>query len=298
MPYSVKEAFRSMRQSLRMTISSICAIAVCFLILGTTILLYSVLSHSLEIESKKTQYVAYVDEALNEQSAFALQSSLLEIENIDSVEFVSRETAKAEFADYLQTEELNELPSDIFRHRFTITLNDISKASHTLWVIEAIDGIAEVAGDAVVADGYSTMQLGLKVIAAALVLLLVVISFVVIHNALSASFEKRRRQTYILRIFGVTEKFIRRPFVWEGLFVGIFAALLAFLLLWMFYHALYSILLSLGIAQSLGMASFLSIGMDVGIVFLIAGALLGILAGRFAGSKVKSLRTGKGGGIV
>ena len=284
--------------NLRMTLSSICAIAVCFMILGTTILLYNVLDNSLEVESQKTQYIAYVEETLNEQSALAIQSELLEIENVASVEFISRDTAKAEFADYLQSDVLNDLPSDIFRHRFTINLRDLSKAANTIWEIDDVDGIAEVAGDATIADGYESMRLGLRVITIALVLLLVVISFVVILNALTASFEKRKRQTYIMRVFGVSERFIRKPFAWEGLFVGLFSGVVAFTILWGFYEALYSVLASLGIAQALGMAKFLTVGIDVGAVFLLAGLLLGLVAGRFAGSRVRSLKAGKGGLII
>ena len=40
------------------------------------------------------------------------------------------------------------------------------------------------------------------------------------------------------------------------------------------------------------------VGIDVGAVFLLAGLLLGLVAGRFAGSRVRSLKAGKGGLII
>lgn len=288
MGHFIRDAFRSMKQNARLVFSSISAIAICLLILGLAAIAFNVLDDSLQSASEKNQYIAYVKDTLSDSQAYSLQITLEEIENVKTVEFVSKETAQKEFADYLQSSTLAELPASIFRNRFVITFENGDRVQTAIAQIETTPGIEYVAGDTGVAEGYRQMRQGLQIVAIAAIVLLLVISIVVISNAMSASFERKKRETQIMRLCGVSESHIRGPMAWEGFFIGLFSAALAFLLLWAFYHSLYLILLNASLVQMLEMPRFLTFGIPVGIVYLVAGGALGAIIGRFAGSRKKS----------
>ena len=66
---------------------------------------------------------------------------------------------------------------------------------------------------------------------ALVILLLLIVSFVLIHNTIQLSVYARRFTIYTMRLVGATRRFIRKPFMTQALLQGIIAALLANLLL-------------------------------------------------------------------
>lgn len=296
--YYLKEAAQGIRRNFRMTLSSISAIAICLLILGATVILYVTLNEAIAKESQKTQYLAFVDETCSDRQALSIQVSLEAVENVATVEFVDRDTAKYEFAEFLQSPDLIEMPSDIFRHRFVITMEDPERTDITLLEIGLIPGIAEISGDSAVIDGYATLRLGMRIIAGAVIIMMMIISLVVINNALTASFARRKKENGIMRLCGVSEGHIRRPLVIEGTVIGLISAIISFLLLWLFYHLLYKALLEAGIAQAMEMKRFLLIGIDIAVVYVGVGILLGAVAGRLAAKSGKIRNNKKGGAFA
>ena len=67
--------------------------------------------------------------------------------------------------------------------------------------------------------------------AAALAVLLVLASILLIANTIRLSLYSRRREVEVMKLVGATDWFIRWPFVIEGMIVGSFGALLAILVL-------------------------------------------------------------------
>lgn len=66
---------------------------------------------------------------------------------------------------------------------------------------------------------------------AIVIVLLLIISFVLIHNTIQLSVYSRRFTIYTMRLVGATRSYIRRPFMAQASWQGIIAALLANLLL-------------------------------------------------------------------
>jgi len=61
--------------------------------------------------------------------------------------------------------------------------------------------------------------------------LLTIIAVVLIHNTIRLSVYSRRFLIRTMKLVGATQAFIRRPFLWRGIFQGIWGAILAILLL-------------------------------------------------------------------
>ena len=62
-------------------------------------------------------------------------------------------------------------------------------------------------------------------------LVLLVISFALIHNTIRLAVYARRFTIYTMRLVGATKRFIRRPFMAQAVVQGFLSALLAILLL-------------------------------------------------------------------
>lgn len=97
------------------------------------------------VASVQSYTVAYVEEELeDEETARALGEELLKLENVESVEFVSRRQAYEEMIqkDPSLTDMIDETA---FRHRFILHLRDEARTEETCAAAEAIPGIANAA---------------------------------------------------------------------------------------------------------------------------------------------------------
>ncbi len=71
----------------------------------------------------------------------------------------------------------------------------------------------------------------MTITAAALVVLLVIASVLLIANTIRLSLYSRRREVEVMKLVGATDWFIRWPFVIEGVIVGAAGAVLALVVL-------------------------------------------------------------------
>ena len=93
-----------------------------------------------------SQYVlAFVDDTLSETEARALESSIERLPNVESAVFETREEAMRKFEAKFEDESLFEsIDASVLRHRYYITLRDVSLAEQTAKEISRIAGIAKV----------------------------------------------------------------------------------------------------------------------------------------------------------
>lgn len=277
------ETIHNIKANIKMTLISIAAFTACLLMLGSTIIGYRILASSIQTESQKTQYSAYIDESLSLDEAYALQNHLLAIDNVASVEFESREDAAQEFAEYIGSDILTDLPADTFRHRYLITFRDPELAASTMNEIKKINGVANTSGSLEISAGFVKLNQGVSVAAIFVCVLLFIIAFVVIVNTLSYSMEKKTQETRIMRLCGISEIFIRTPFLMEGIFIGGISAVVGFLIQWGIYNLLYSSLNGIGITAILDMPGFHAFFVFILILYITLGITLGLIGGILSG---------------
>ena len=98
----------------------------------------------------------------------------------------------------------------------------------------------------------------------------------VIGNTIRLSFESRKEEIQVLNLLGATDAFVRRPFLYTGLWTGLFGGLLACFAVALFFWWLRGPTLEL--AQLYG-SSFVLSGLDIGsfLLLIVSSTLLGIL---------------------
>ena len=139
-----------------MSFASVCMILACLLIMGSFSLVAVNLSHMFRELEEENQFLAYVDENYDEQSARALQPRLEGINNVASVTFMSRSEAMANFKETLDGRQdlFRDAPDSVLRDRFIIHVVDIEAMSETVEQVEQVTGIADIQASLEVADGF------------------------------------------------------------------------------------------------------------------------------------------------
>ena len=251
--YLIGEGFRNIFTHGFMSFASVTIIIACLIVMGSFTLLDINVNQIVEDIGNQNQILAYVDEDMTAQEATAqIQTKLEALDNVASVDFVSRSEARQNFLEKYDESLMEGLDDEVFRHRFVIQLVDLSQMDATKTAIENVDGIVKVNAPTEFADKFISVRNVISVVSLVLIAILGFVSLFIMSN---------------------TIKLV------EGLVLGIAGGGLAFLAQWGLYKALEA-----KVAQSLAI-SFVQIVpfSDVWAIVLIAFMAVGILVGAVGG---------------
>ena len=275
--FFIKEGAGNMFSHGFMSFAAIGITVACLLIMGTfTLVAYNANVNLADLQQENA-VLAFVDDALTEQEARALQTKIENVDNVADCTFMSRDEAKENYIARYDGDELyGDLPADVFRHRYIIHVTDPDRIMETKTAVEQVEGIAKARADQAVAEGFTTARNVAGIISIALIAILLLVSVFIISNTIKLTTFDRRDEIAIMKMVGATNGFIRWPFVYEGMLLGLFSAVIAFGLQWLLYTAVARGIGTSDTLQILTVVPFLRIWKPVALVFLGAGILVGV----------------------
>ena len=277
--YLIREGFRGIFTHKFMSFATVAVIVACLIIIGSLGVVsvnISSLIHNLEQEN---EVVAFVEENLSDEEARGLEASISGIENIASVEYVTKETAMDNFMKDYDSVLMEGIDSSVFRNRYVVHLNDISKMLETRAALAAIPVIAKVNAHIDYANGFITVRNIVTVISLVLVAVLVLVSFFIMSNTIKLATYSRQDEIAIMRMVGATNGFIRLPFVVEGLVLGILGALIAFFAEWGLYELVTGKVMETIAGTFVKVVPFSELALPVLLIFLAIGVVIGGVGG-------------------
>ena len=234
--YFFMEGFRSIFTHGLMSFAAVCMIVCCLLIMGSFTLVAVNAQHNFEDLEAENQFTAYIEDTLTQDQARGLQDDIEAIPNVARAEFVTKEEAQEDFeADYEGNPLFEGLPSDVYRDRFHIYLDDISQLTETEAAVGQVAGVAWTKSAPEIAEGFTVIRNIAGAVALILVVILLAVSLFIIANTIKLATFNRREEIAIMKMCGATNAFVRWPFIFEGLILGLVGALLAFFLQWGVY---------------------------------------------------------------
>ena len=281
--YLIGEGFRNIFTHGFMSFASVTIIIACLIVMGSFTLLDININQIIDDIGDQNQILAYVDEDMTAQEASAkLQTKLESLDNVASVEFVSRSEARESFMEKYDESLMEGIDDEVFRHRFSIQLIDLSLMDETKAEIEDVDGIVKVNAPTEFADKFISVRNVISIVSLALIVILGFVSLFIMSNTIKLATYGRREEIAIMKMVGASNSFIRCPFIVEGLVLGVVGGGLAFLAQWGVYAALEAkIVESLGISF-VEIVPFAQVWPFVLITFLAVGILVGAVGGVIA----------------
>ena len=281
--YLIGEGFRNIFTHGFMSFASVTIIIACLIVMGSFTLLDININQIIDDIGDQNQILAYVDEDMTAQEASAkLQTKLESLDNVASVEFVSRSEARDSFMEKYDESLMEGIDDEVFRHRFSIQLIDLSLMDETKAEIEDVDGIVKVNAPTEFADKFISVRNVISIVSLALIVILGFVSLFIMSNTIKLATYGRREEIAIMKMVGASNSFIRCPFIVEGLVLGVVGGGLAFLAQWGLYAALEAkIVESLGISF-VEIVPFAQVWPFVLITFLAVGTLVGAVGGVIA----------------
>lgn len=277
--YLFREGFRSIGTHAFMSFASVTIIMACLIIMGSVSFLSLNIDALIKDLEDQNEIVVFVDEKLSEDEAKNVCEAIRKIDNVSSVDFVTREDAMENFMNKYDSSFREGIDETVFRHRCVVHLTDIALMAQSKADLEATPGVAKVNAHLEYAKSFVTIRNIVSIISLVLIAILVFVSFFIMSNTIKLATFSRREEIAIMKMVGANNGFIRMPFIIEGLVLGILGGGLAFLAQWGIYELITGKLVTSLTGSLLNVIPFNNVAQYVFIAFMGVGVLVGTFGG-------------------
>ncbi len=274
----------SLGQYIKYPLSNILTTAVIGISLALPASFYLLLDNVRYVSSSwdgSAQITLFLQTDVDESQAIEFANTLSSNNNIRETILIKRADALAEyqklsgFAEALNTLDENPLPNVILVKPSL----DSDDETQTELLIKELEAMPEVDSAQYDSRWLKRLLYLLDIVNRLIVILstlLAVAVLLIIGNTIRLSIHNRRSEIEITKLFGGTDSFIQRPFLYSGLWYGVFGSIIAWLLVTISMRMLHEPVKQL---TNLYSSDFHLIGLGFGnsVILLASGITLGLL---------------------
>lgn len=241
----IKEGFRGVGRHWAMAISAAIAVTVTLILISIFLVFtFHLQKFTKSFEQQLHVYAsvdsAYEDKAKEEQ----IRKEIENIKGVANIVYYDKAAEYEYYLDYFKDERVREYMKTYsagvnpMRDAFYVEASQGTQIREIAEQIKGIEGIYEVNyGGQSTVDVVRAME-AVRKFGAILVAALSLLAIFLIQNTIRLTIAAREDEIRIMRNVGATNRFIRAPFVWEGMIIGFIGALLPIgLTIWIYKTA-------------------------------------------------------------
>ena len=234
--YLTKMGFHNLIVNRSMTLSSVSVLTVCLLLIGMSFLILANIQNLVKDVEKQNVVVAFAKEGVDEAGLNKMNIDFYSIENVENVQFVSKEEGfreqKAEMG--IEDDLLNGIIDNPLPDSFRITVSNMETFQTTLAAIKAVQNVDTVQESQEVVNKITLLQKSITAIFLVMVVVLIIVSLFIITNTIRITMVGRKIDIQVMKSVGATNTFICWPFMIEGIMIGVVSGVIALILTYLF----------------------------------------------------------------
>ena len=224
-----------------MTLASIITVTSCLFLFAAFLLFgFNAEYIGAQIESQ-CQIVAYIDINASEADAMRAYNQIASLPEVAEATLETKEEALQNYREFLGSDAIALENIDnvgFLRYNVQISMKNLEDTDKLVSAVEKIDNVAEVRNQRSVIEKVLKLTTFINRASLAVMILLTFISIFIISNTIKLAVHARRKEIHIMKFVGATDRFIRWPFVLEGMLVGIIGSAISLGLCLWGYHSL------------------------------------------------------------
>ena len=255
--YLANQGVENIWKNKMMAFATFCVLLISLLLVGMAGLFYVNVNSMIQGLGSQNEVVVLMQLGTTDEQNTAAQEAIAAIENVDTIDFISKEealdrqrtnlpSAQRIFNDYIGDD------ASFMPDGFSVTVKNNDQIADTTAEIAAIDGVQSANASPQISEFLRELRRVVSLIAGAVIIALAVVSMIIISNTTKASVFARREEIQIMKYVGATNAFIRMPFFVEGMVTGFVAGVGSFFITWAVYRSIYNVLIN----QSMLMNTF------------------------------------------
>ena len=279
--YLIKEGYENLKKHASKTFSTMLIICATMLVLGIFIILFQNVNKNVETVRLEQGLQAFIMDNATEDEIDYMKDQILLIPNVKDVKYIDRDMAYEDAKDVFKDqayfleglEGVRFLPAS-----FVVRFSEIEQASAIKEAVEKIEGIYKVRYNEATIQAVISISKIANIFLLGVGAILLIVSIFIISNTIKLAVYSNKREIFIMKYIGATDKFIRKPFIVEGTIMGLVSAIISFILISLAYVILYARVPQIG--SSIGVFGFLPYS-SLWWQILSANVVIGLFIGLF-----------------
>lgn len=234
--FIASEVGQGLRRNLSMTLAMIITTAVALAMLGGGLLVVMTASASQAKYDYLNEFRVYVDRTISREdpdctaACGEIRATLEATDGVASLEYKNPQETYEEFKELFSSTDpvlVESTSPDALGSRFTITLDDPTRAEAVAAELASVDGIEIVQGQGELVERVFSVLHGIRNAAFAVAVVQLVATVLLIANMTQIAAFTRRDALGIMRLVGASRWYTELPFVLEAVIAAVAGALLA-----------------------------------------------------------------------
>ena len=284
--YLFKEGLDNLKKDGSKTFSTLIIICAMLIVLGIFIVILQNINENVKIVRTQQGLQAFINDTATQDDVNYMEDEIKQIPGVRDVKYINKdeafEDAKEVFKDqsyFLEgMDKIKPFPAS-----FVVRFENINQSKTIEEAVSKVDGIYKVKYNETTVNAIITISKIANIFIPAIGVVMLVVSMFIISNTIKLAVYSNKREIFIMRYIGATNKFIKKPFVIEGAVIGLTSAIISFIIISIAYVLLYARLPKIG--TSLGVFGFLAyskLWYQVLGIYLILGLFIGIFGSAMA----------------
>lgn len=279
--YLIKEGYGNLKKHGSKTFSTMLIICATMLVLGIFIILFTNVNKNVETVKVEQGIQAFIEDTATENDVDYIEDAIKKIDGVGEIRYIDKDMAYEDAKNVFKDQEyfLEGLDKvQIFPASFVVKFADIEQADNIKSQIEKIDGIYKVKYNSSTINAVISISKIANIFLLGIGAVLLIVSIFIISNTIKLAVYSNKREIFIMRYIGATNKFIKKPFVIEGAIMGLVSALISFMLISIAYVVIYARIPKVG--SSLGVFGFIpysSLWWIILAIYVVLGLFIGII---------------------
>jgi len=226
------------------SLASVLVVTVTLFVIGSLIILQAVLDSSLDNIKNKVDVNIYFNINASEDDILAIGKSLENLPEVSSVEYVTEEEALANFKerhkdDHLTLQALDELDDNPLGASLNVRAKDTSQYESIAKFLDSKNALSQDGGiiidkinyyqNKTVIDRLTKIIAGAESMGFAVTILMIIISIIITFNTIRLAIFISREEISVMKLVGASNKYVRGPFIVEGVMYGAISSFIAIL---------------------------------------------------------------------
>jgi cell division transport system permease protein len=247
--YVLKQGIKNIKRNWMFSLASILTMAACIFLFG---IFYSIVNNVSYLTKKMEQEVpvtVFFNEGTSEEAIAAVGELIKARPEVAHVEYESAEEAWEKYKEqYFGDSEAAEGFRDdnplVNSSNYQVYMKDIEKQGELVTYIMSLENVREVNQSEQAANTLASINRVVSYISVAIIIILLAISVFLISNTVSVGIAVRSEEIGIMKFIGATDRFVRSPFVLEGIVLGLIGAAIPLVGLYFIYNSVVQYILT------------------------------------------------------
>lgn len=250
--YILKQGFINIRRNWMFSVASVLTMTACIFLFGIFYSLIVNVNYIAKKTEEKIPIAVFFEEGTTQEELDEVEKKIRERPEVEDVVFVSGDEGLENYLNNMypdgdeMTEEVKKSFKDLFleynnenplenSYNFQVTVKEIERQDELVSYIRTLPHVRKVRQSSEAADTLSSFNRILYYVSSGIIGILLLISVFLISNTISVGISVRKEEIGIMKYIGATDRFVRAPFVLEGIFLGIIGAIIPLTLLYFLY---------------------------------------------------------------